>query len=149
MTTPTLTCLICSQGIQALPEDLLVQVAQQVIQGFDMGAGTLKGLKPKREGVCIVERCARHVEAACGSCRSAECQRCAIAAGLRMAEDRINAERDAELAAIGMGEEQCDQLIDQLVTNLCAEHASFGSVLVKEWYGRRLSMSSRTHDAVQ
>lgn len=90
-----------------------------------------------RRGVCIVERCARSVEAPCGGCRSDACQRCLIAAELRAAEDHINAERDAELLELEVGDEDLDPLVDQFAKSLCAQHVPFGKVLVGEWYGRR------------
>lgn len=120
--------------------DVLVRVANEILSGMITTAqsATLKGIKPApRRGVCIVERCARLVETACEACREQDCRRCAIAAELRAAEDRINAERDAELAALGLDDQDFDRLVDQFVDNLCAEHVAFGPVLAGEWYGRR------------
>ena len=103
--------------------------------------------KPSRrkKSVCMVERCALLVEAPCGSCREVGCQRCQIAAELRDAEDRLNAERDAELIALGADDQSFDDIIDKLVGSLCGEHTPFGRALIQEWYGQRdLSSAAST-----
>lgn len=137
-------CMLCAhEGLRVLPmheRDRLVQVAREVLDGMASTARSeaMKAIKPaRRRGSCVVERCARHVERSCGSCREVACPRCAIAAGLRAAEGQINAERDAELAAMGISDEDLDSLVDQLVANLCQLHVSFGPVLAGEWYTRR------------
>jgi hypothetical protein len=149
-----MACLICSTDVlKALPmheKDLLVRVVREILDGMVTTAqsSALKDIKPTpRRGVCIVARCALYVESSCGGCREEGCARCMIAAELRSAEDRINAARDAELAALGVAEEDLDPLVDQLVENLCKEHVQFGSTLVDEWYVRRRSLATSATSA--
>ncbi len=137
------TCLVCStEVLREMPmndKDVLSRAASDLIQGMLLiDKDSFKNFKPpQRRGTCIVERCARTIEAACGGCRKSECQRCAVAAELRGAEDRINADRDAELAELGITGADREALIDEMVENLCTEHAAFGAVLAGQWYSRR------------
>jgi hypothetical protein len=140
-----MTCLLCTNdifsGVLMDDQHTLVTIARQVIHGMAsaMGNGnSLKSFQPKRRrGICIVERCARLVEASCAACRDATCPRCTIAAELRAAEDQINAERDAELAVIGVSDEDIEEAIDRMVGGLCKEHVAFGAVIVGEWHDRQ------------
>lgn len=135
------TCLVCStDALLAVPmddKDMLAATAREVLQGMISTRVGLKDFKRPRRGTCIVERCARTVEAPCGSCQKAGCQRCAIAAELRAAEDRINTDRDDELAELGLDDEDLEAFIDKLVENLCDAHAPFGYALSSQWYSRR------------
>jgi len=81
----------------------------------------------------MVERCAQFIEASCRSCRGPDCARCTITAELRAAEDRLNAEHDAEFR----DDAYLDEIIKLIAENLCTEHGAFGSALVGQWYGRR------------
>ncbi len=142
-----MTCLICStvafHGLPMHDKELLALAAREMIQG--MLSGSLENFKPKfskkHPGTCMVERCARFVETACGGCRTVDCPRCAIAAELRAAEDRINAERDAEIATLNIADQLIEEILDQLVENLCEEHGAFGPALFGEWHGRRNFMA--------
>lgn len=146
-------CIICTndvfRGLSMHDKDQLSRVARDVIQGMVSTMHSKDGRKnfqpPRRRGVCIVERCARTVEASCGSCQKPGCQRCAIAAELRSAEDRINAERDAELAELGLDDQDLEAVIDKMVENLCKDHVAFGTVLAGQWYSRGLA-SQFIHD---
>lgn len=142
------SCVICAnESFRALPMgdgDFLASTARHFIQGMrstaggDAGTVLMGAVKPsRRKGVCMVERCALLVEVPCGGCREASCQRCAIAAELRDSEDRLNAERDAELIALGMDDQDLDDMVDKLVGNLCGDHRPFGRALIQEWYGQR------------
>src|SRR5271167_659066 len=99
------TCLVCAtaffQGLSMNDKEALARAAQELIQGMISGLHEskegLKGLQLPRRGTPIVERCAQIVEKPCGACREPACERCAIAAELRAAEDHIHAERDTEL----------------------------------------------------
>lgn len=146
------TCVICVHStLRALSmrdRDVLACTAREFIHGIRAvigdGAGivtlgaAMSAAKPsRRKGVCIVERCARLVEASCKACRASSCQRCTIAAELRDSEDRIHVARDAELASLGMDDQDFDELVDKIVCNLCGEHAPFGHALIEERYGQR------------
>ena len=144
-------CIICTnvafRGLPMHDKDLLAIAAREFVQGMLTGAESqlAKRLDPKRPrvGTCIVERCARVVEISCGGCRQSNCVRCEIAAELRAAEDRINADRDAELAELGDAQ-IVDDIVGQFVDDLCAQHAAFGPVLASEWYGQRRAFSMAT-----
>ena len=129
------TCMICTNTVLAdLPmtdKDQLGRVARTIIQGFRQGIPN--GIKAPRLGTCIVERCARLIEEACGSC--ATCQRCTIAAELRAAEGRINADRDAELVALTQADENINGIIDQFIEGLCPLHGPLGTALIEACYG--------------
>jgi hypothetical protein len=135
--------MICTnEALRGLPmsdRSLLVRAARDLAQGMLTAAGSTPNMAP-RLGVCIVERCARMIEASCKGCREAICQRCSIAAELRGAETVINAERDAEIAALGI-EKTLDEIIDKIVEGLCGTHTPFGTVLVEEWYVRKIFTS--------
>ena len=149
--------MICTnETFRGLPMDdreLLAHVARAVIRGMvSTMRGGLKSLQTprRRRGTCIVERCARVIEASCGACRRPDCVRCEIAAELRAAEDRVNAERDAELAELGLDENDVEEVLDKMVEGLCGEHVPFGTVIVEEWYGRRtLLVASPGADAAE
>jgi len=139
------SCVVCAnEAFRALPmrdNDVLARTAREFIQGMratlggDAGTTLMGAVKPsRRKGICMVERCARLVEAGCGNCRDTGCQRCAIAAELRDAETRLNAERDAELISLGVDDQDLDEMIDKFVGNLCTDHRPFGHALIKEWY---------------
>lgn len=116
----------------------VVRAARDFVQG--LRSGLPQGIKAKRPGVCIVERCAQLVEETCGGCRG--CLRCAIAAELRAAESRINAERDAELEECGIA-----PLLDHVIEGLCALHAPLGTALIAECYGAKVfAAPARTLD---
>ncbi len=118
---------------------VLVRVARDLIAGMTSSFGdkeSLKNFKPPRRGTCLVERCARFVEEVCFKCGKADCQRCAIAAELRAAEEQINADRDAELLD-QFGSQELEHIVDNLVQSLCGDHGAFGPVLLKQWYARR------------
>lgn len=145
-----MSCIVCTteafRGMPMNDKDLLAQAAQEIIQGLvtGMASTTLKNngmvenfQMPPRRGTCIVERCARAIEAPCEGCRKVDCHRCAIAAELRSAEGRINAERDAEIADLGLDDEALEAFVDKLVESLCTDHAAFGSALAGQWYSRR------------
>ncbi len=138
---PMSICIICStevfRGVSMNDKDTVEHLALKAIQGLLLGVGVGKIEPPPRRGTCIVERCAQFIEASCRSCRVLNCQRCAIVAELREAEDRINAERDAELAELSTDDVGLDSLIDKIVENLCIEHVAFGSELAGQWYSRR------------
>ena len=142
------TCVVCAtEALRALPMrdgDFLARTAREFLLGMrtslggDAGTALMGAVKlSRRKGVCMVERCARLVEAPCGRCRDASCQRCVIAAELRGAETQLNAARDAELITLGLDDEDLDDMIDKFVGNLCGEHRPFGHALIKEWYGQR------------
>lgn len=134
-------CIICSTEVFRVvsmnDKDTLERTALKAIQGLLLGVGVGKIEPPPRRGTCIVERCARFIEASCRSCRGLNCQRCAIVAELRCAENRINAERDTELAELSIDDRALDSLVDKIVENLCTEHIAFGSELTGQWYSRR------------
>ena len=125
----------------------LVLLARDFIQGMrsswsmrgDTGTVLMEARKPQREGTCMVERCARLVETSCGGCREACCQRCTIAAELRSSEDRLNAERDAELIALSTDDQDQDleNVLDRIVGSLCDLHRPFGRLITQEWYIQR------------
>lgn len=140
------SCLICANvAFRALPMadgELLALTAREFLRGMRLMAGDspelMGAVNPvPRKGVCMVERCARLVEASCGSCRGESCQRCVIAAELRDAENRLNGERDAEMRALGMDDDDLDEMVDKIAGSLCGEHAPFGTALLQEWYGKR------------
>lgn len=132
-------CLVCTNtiflGLSMTDETELRRVAHEVIQGMILGLSSskasLKDLQLPHRGTRVVERCARTVEAPCRGCQKPDCPRCAIAAELRAAESRINAERDAEL-----DDSDIEVVVDKLVADLCADHAAFGPALAGQWYGR-------------
>lgn len=145
------TCVICSnESFRSVPmndKDLLVRLARDLLQGMLTTAhGDSFTVKPvPRRGTCIVERCARTIEAPCGGCREYySCLRCVIAAELRVEEGRINAERDAELATLGLEDQDLDKFIDGFVESLCEAHMPFGAVLVEVWHVRRSFSASPT-----
>jgi len=106
-------------------------LVQGMVEGLRSSKDSLKSLQLPSRGTRIVERCARTVEAPCRGCQKPDCPRCAIAAELRAAESRINAERDAEL-----DDSDIEVVVDKLVADLCADHAAFGPALAGQWYGR-------------
>jgi len=117
--------------------------ASSLIQGLLMPLGsksTLKNYKAMRRGVCIVERCARTIEAPCAGCQRADCERCAISAELRAAETRILAERDAELDS----DTYVEAVLNEMIEDLCPAHMALGSSLAGQWYGRRSFQSVDT-----
>ena len=135
-------CIVCSNdSFQSLPmhdSGVLARVARDLVQGMtSLSKDSLKNFVPPRRGTCIVERCARFIETSCGGCRKADCPRCAMAADLRAVEDQINADRDAELIELGLASGDLEGMIDQMVENLCGDHAAFGPELLKQWYARR------------
>jgi hypothetical protein len=137
------TCVICTNSglrdlLQQDPRALAV-VAHDFLKGLVDTAKnkTFAGLNPKPRGVCIVERCAREIEATCKGCHVPDCVRCACAAELRAAEDRIHAERDAELKELDVEDHEIDILIDRIVEGVCEQHRPFGLMLVNQWYGGR------------
>ena len=135
--------MICAnEALRGLPmndRNLLVQTARDIVQGMRMTArGGIPDIKPKRPGICAVERCARMIEVSCGGCRETSCQRCLIAAELRAAEDRINDERDAELAELGLDDQSVDEIVDKIVEGLCDVHAPLKTMIVEEWYSRKI-----------
>lgn len=136
------TCLICAnEALQVLPltnKSQLADAARGILHGIRQGV-VPDGLKSQRPGICAVERCARLIEESCGGC--AHCQRCSIAAELRAAEGRINADRDAELAALERTDDTVHRIIDQLVEGLCGLHAPLGTALIEECYARKLLSS--------
>jgi hypothetical protein len=136
-------CVICSTKVlREIPmhdRHLLVLAARDMLQGMRTASGGFlePPMKPPRFGICVVERCARLIEASCGGCLETTCQRCSIAAELRAAESRINAERDAEIAELG-SDQLIGEIVNKIAENLCGTHAPFGPVLVDEWYGRKI-----------
>jgi hypothetical protein len=143
-------CIVCANDcFRDLPMDnsaVLTHVARDFIQGMSSTLGNKDGLKnfqSKRRGTCIVERCARFIEAPCHGCRKADCQRCTIVAELRAAEDQINADRDAELIELVSGDD-LEEVVDNMIGNLCADHAAFGPVLMGQWFTRRNFMTETT-----
>lgn len=126
-------------------KETLTLAAQELIQGMIAGLReskqNLKDLGLPRRGTSVVERCSRIVEEPCGGCKEEACVRCTIAAELRAAQGRIDAERDAEL-----GDADLEDAVDRLVEGLCEKHMAFGSALAGQWYSRRalLSTSSNT-----
>lgn len=149
MLHPMSNCLICTNDtLGQLPlhdKDVRMQVARDLISGMTSGlqkpgiCGSMQklGKRPPRRGTCIVERCALEIEISCGRCGKIDCLRCSIAAELRAAEDRINTERDAELDAMGIDENDLELAISNILDNLCATHTLFGSALAEQWYGRQ------------
>ncbi len=144
-------CIVCTtaafRGLSMSDKDVLARVARDFIQGMMLGRqesqDSLKNFQPPRRGTCIVERCARTIEAACESCQEPSCQRCAIAAELRAAEKRINADRDAELMALA-DDTDLEALVDKMAESLCVDHVAFGPALAGQWYGRRGFLVSST-----
>ena len=141
-------CFACStgvlRGVLMNDEAALDRLAREFIQGILLGVDrgklkvSIRSFKPpQRRGTCVVERCARFVETPCGACLGPGCQRCAIAADLRAARERIHADRDAELAELGVDDEQLETFVDQVIANLCAEHAPLGPALARHWYERQ------------
>ena len=139
-------CLLCTQqvpeGVLSGDPIALAQAARGLIQGLATSlhnnTAVLKSFQPiRRRGTSLVERCARHVEEPCGRCGTKECARCAIAVELRAAEDRLNDERDAELAQLELADEDIERVLDKIVGGLCEQHNTFGPVLLREWYALR------------
>ncbi len=142
-------CIICSTEVFRVvfmnDKDTLERLALKAIQALLLGMGVGKierrgvgKIEPTpRRGICIVERCAQFIEASCGSCHGLDCQCCVMATKLREAEDRINAERDAELAELSLDDADPDSLLAKIVEDLCTEHVAFGLELVRQWYNRR------------
>lgn len=134
-------CIICSTEVFRVvsmnDKDTLERLALKGIQAMLLGMGVGKIEPTPRRGICIVERCAQFIEASCGSCHGLDCQCCVIATKLREAEDRINAERDAELAELSLDDADPDSLLAKIVEDLCTEHVAFGLELVRQWYSRR------------
>jgi hypothetical protein len=132
-------------------KDECSRFARQTIQGLRLSlsksCSKSFGPPPSRQGTSIVERCARAVELPCNGCQRSDCLRCTIAAELRAAEERIHAERDAEIAELPLTSADLETLVDKIVGNLCVEHATFGSALTEQWYNRR-SFLDATTDAV-
>ncbi len=121
-------------------------LANGMIQGLLLpmsSKGVLENFKPQRRGTCLVERCAQTVEAACGSCREAGCPRCSIAAELRAAEARLNAERDTEISELGV---DIEGLLNDMITQFCTVHVALGRELAGQWYGRRSFQVSAAAD---
>lgn len=121
-------------------------LANGMIQGLllPMGSkGILDNFKPQRRGTCLVERCAQTVEAACMGCRKAGCPRCSIAAELRAAEARLEAERDAEIVELGV---DIEGLIDAIIKQFCTAHVALGKELAGQWYVRRSFQVSAAAD---
>jgi len=143
-------CIVCltSRELPMNDNTACERWAIKIIQGLLLPLGSKGSLAsfvtPRRRGVCIVERCARSVEAPCGGCRKSACQRCAIAAELRAAEDRINDARDAELIELGVDDTDLEAVIDAMINNLCTDHTAFGAVLAGQWYGRQSFLFSST-----
>lgn len=153
-----MTCLICMNdafhGLPMQDKDELALRARDFIQGLILTAAqsnkeSFKAFKPRRRGIGLVERCARDVETSCRGCQESGCQRCVIATELRAAEDRLEGEREAELAELGFDDQDLEEMIDKVVGGLCKAHAPFGSALALQWYSSRLSFSSlpTSHDA--
>jgi hypothetical protein len=119
-------------------DDALASVARDVIEGLLVPSrnGTFRGLKPARRGTCVVERCAQFIEEACHKCQNADCSRCTIAADLRSAQERINAERDAEIDSLGLSDQDLEGVVVKIAEGLCADHARFGSVLLEQWHAQ-------------
>jgi hypothetical protein len=150
-----MTCLVCMndafRGLPMQDKDELGRRARDFIQGLLLTASqsskdSFKDFQPpRRRGVCLVERCARTVEALCGGCQESGCPRCMIAAELRSAEDRIHGEREAELAELGFDDKDLEELIDKVVGGLCKDHAAFGAALAGQWYSRQNFLSFPTN----
>jgi len=140
---PESPCLFCSNAdLRSLPLDdpaLRGAMVRNFIQGMKGSEGIELMKTSRRKGICMVERCALLVEAPCGRCHGTACLRCSIAGELRAAEDRLNADRDAELRALGTDDQDRDDVVDAFVSSLCREHRWFGHALLREWYGRRSS----------
>ena len=157
MTQISAVCLICTndvfRGLSMQDNDALGRCARDFIQGMVLTAaqsskGSFKSFQPsRRRGVCCVERCARVVEALCGGCQDPGCHRCMIAAELRAAEGRINSEREAELAELGLDDKDLEELVDKVVGGLCEDHGAFGPALAGQWYRRQSFLSFPTNPA--
>jgi hypothetical protein len=138
------------RGLPMQDKDELALRACDFIQGLILTAtqsskDNFKHFQPpRRRGVCLVERCARAVEALCGGCQKPGCPRCMIAAELRSAEDRINGEREEELAELGFDDKDLEELVDKVVGGLCKDHVAFGSALAGQWYRRQNFLSFPT-----
>ena len=87
---------------------------------------------PKPLGVRVTERCALVVEERCGACHRAGCMSCQAALDIRNAADRVNHERDVELATFTL-----DDNIAAFASTLCANHSNFGQILLAEHYRRQ------------
>jgi hypothetical protein len=149
-----MTCLICMndafRGLAMQDKEALALSARDFIQGLILTAAQsskdiFKSFQPsRRRGICLVERCARVIEVLCGGCQKPDCHRCTISAELRAAEDRINGEREVELAELGFDDKDLEERVDKVVWGLCKEHVAFGSALAGQWYSRQNFLSYPT-----
>lgn len=139
-------CLLCSSPI--LRDSLSMGFTLEVIAG-----GMLDGIAaqhahalqnpPKVLGLRVTERCALVVEERCGACHSESCMTCQAAADIRSAADRVNHERDLELATFTL-----DDNIAAFASTLCANHSNFGQILLAEHYRRQGWSAGRPSSAV-
>ena len=155
-------CMMCTNASLQLvptrtPEDR-VAFARHVIQGLLVGVASarepasfaaIKASRPSplpRVGTCIVERCAQMIERPCNACRSTICPRCVVAQELRDNEERINSERDAELALLDEPptEDDLDGYVDGIAKSLCGAHRPVGDALIQEWYARKTFTTPRS-----
>lgn len=151
-----MACIICMndslRGLVMQDKDALALCAREFIQGLVLtaaqsGKDIFKNFQPPRhQGVCLVERCARAIETLCGGCQKPGCHRCMIAAELRSAEDRINGEREAELAELDFEDKDLEDLVDKVVEGLCKDHVAFGFALAGQWYSRQNFLSFPTRN---
>jgi hypothetical protein len=51
-------------------------------------------------------------------------------------KDRINADRDAEILEL-FDDGDIENIVNQMINSLCAEHVALGPVLAEQWYVRR------------
>ena len=148
------SCIICTNEafckLSMRDKEALALTARNLIGGMvsTLGSSRKSFQPPRRRGVCIVERCARSIEAPCNGCQEPSCLRCSIAAELRRAEECINGERDEELAELGIDDKDLEELVDKIVENLCEDHAAFGAVLAGQWYRGRSFLAPATSAAV-
>jgi hypothetical protein len=147
-------CFICTNNafnrLSMQDTEALVLGAREFIHGMALSASQYNQdsfrdfQSPRRRGVCIVERCARAIETSCRGCSEPGCHRCRMAAELRAAEARINGERDAELAELGLDDKDLEEVVDKVCAGLCEGHGAFGAVLAGQWYSRRNFLISAT-----
>ena len=121
-----LPCLCC---VDNLPPQYYPDLAAKIVDGLAIG----QDLPPSDPvGTPMVERCAREAEADCkaSGCDEA-CAHRIIAARIRAAAPRLEAEREQEIRA-----NVFEHVLNGILASICSKHADFAPVLASEGYRR-------------
>jgi hypothetical protein len=131
----TSACFICiaTRHVRIDPTELssvYVAVARHMLDGmYAIRRTTRISLSPP--GTNVVERAARLLEELCKACKHDDCARCAHAAEIRAASERLYRERDEELEP-----QRKQDAIDRICTSICPTHAEFSRMLLTEFHQR-------------